>query len=241
MLSAMHCLEYLPDLQLNLSCYYDVDHGTNRNVWNAISDLGLKPMMRLVMMLNNLPSMPGDSDLRLRQMRDLLSEHYQLVTLELSPLFQYLSADMHRDRRPDLAVEEGQTKDQALWVLLRADSHFKVKGDRCCIARFCVVVGASRRLLATWSCKKFELSVGAIESGMLEKKHLPKIAFKASGGDESSVTEAGTTSRSVVPNIDSTLRSCGENGLVISLALVGDNLNRRHLAIVVHAGEVAMR
>ena len=241
MVSAMHAVEYCKELKLVVTTYYDIEHGVNRNVWGAIDSVGYKPLMMLVMCVLNLPSQPDDSDLRFRQVRDLMTDHYNTMTPETSPIFQFLSSEMHKERRSEVHCEEGENKDQALWRVLKQDSYFRTKPDRCCIARFCAIVGSARRLLETWYSTSFELAVSAIESNMITSRALPKIALKTSGQDVASVGEEGTTSRKVVGVVDRTLRSCGANGVVISLGVIANEANRRHVAIVVGPGTKAMQ
>ena len=172
MVSLMHCLEYFPKLQLNVTSYWDIEHGTNRNLWGAIDCAKLKPMMCLVMLAANLPSMPDETDLRYRQARDRMEDHFTLTSPECSPMFQYLSLPMHRERSSELLVEEGESNDAALWRLLRHDSMFKKKPGKCCQARFNSIVHGGREMLRTWSCRQFELAICSIEANMLANKNI---------------------------------------------------------------------
>lgn len=236
MVSSLHSLEYCKGVQCVVTTYYDIEHGANRNMWGAIESSGLKPLMMLIMLIINLLSMPDDSDLRLRQLRDLMQEHFKVATPQSSPLFQYLSAAIHKERSLEVEREEHETKDDALWRLLQVDSYYKKKQGRCCIARFNAIVGLSRKVLSCWHSLTFELAVSAIEGGMLEKRMVSQIALKTTGGDEASVGEAGATSRKVVSTVDRTLRSCGANGVVVALATISEEVNKRHLAAIVYAG-----
>lgn len=150
MVPCMHSVEYCAGTKLVVTTYYDIEHGTNRNLWGAIGAAGLKPLMLLVMLVLNLPSMPDDPDLRFRQVKDLMAEHYRVMTPETSPLFQYMAADLHRERSADISDGENEAKGEALWRLLAEDSYFRKKQGRCCIARFCAIVGLSRKVVASW-------------------------------------------------------------------------------------------
>lgn len=196
--------------------------------------------MMLVMLCLNLPNTPDDTDLRYRQVKDMMAEHYEVMAPSTSPIFEFMSADLHKERRLELQCEDGETKDAALWKLLKHRPYYACKGDRVCIARLNAIIAGSKRLLASWCPTAFELCVSALEGGMIQKRVLPKITLQAKGADAGSVGEEGTTSRRVISTVDRTLRSCGANGVVISLAVVSEDLNRRHLSIVATAGSHAM-
>lgn len=240
MVSAMHALEYHGPIRCNTTVFWDIEHGVNRNQWAAIDATSLKPLMMLVMLCLNLPNAPDDTDLRYRQVKDMMAEHYEVMTPSTSPIFEFTSADLHKERRLELQCEDGETKDAALWKLLKHRSYYACKGDRVCIARFNAIIAGSMRLLASWYSTAFELCVSALEGGMIQKRVLPKITLQAKGADAGSVGEEGTTSRKVISTVDRTLQCCGANGVVISLAVVSEDLNRRNLSIVATAGSHAM-
>lgn len=118
MLSALHALEYCDRVRCNVSVFWDAEHGVNRNIWNAIDACGMNALMLLVVLVINLPSMPDESDLRFRQLKDIMGEHYRLATPGTSPIFQHMSNDMHNERRCDEQCQEDETKDQVLWWIL---------------------------------------------------------------------------------------------------------------------------
>ena len=89
MVSAMHAVEYCKELKLVVTTYYDIEHGVRRNVWGAIDSVGYKPLMMLVMCVLNLPSQPDDSDLRFRQVRDLMTDHYNTMTPETTSALRF--------------------------------------------------------------------------------------------------------------------------------------------------------
>ena len=209
-------------------------------MWRAIDDANLKGLMYIAMLAVNLPSMPDDIDMRFGQLRDLMREHFAISNPNSSPLFQYLSAEMHVELQGSLVIEEGESKDLALCKHLQNENHFRKKDKHACVARFCSVVAGARALVQSWHCRAFELGIASIEGNMLTAKHLPSIAMKFKGGDEASRGEEHTTSRAVVSTVDRLLHSCGANGVVVSLALVSDDVNKRHLAAVLHAGQIAM-
>ena len=240
MLSAAHAVQYFEPLKLVVTIYFDIEHGTNRNIWLSLAEVGLKGLMHLGMMAVNLPSMPDDTDMRFAQIRDLVREHFNLMTPATSPIFSYLAPDMHKERQNDLMVDEGESHDQALWRHLKAENEHRTKDGHACVARFCSVIAGTRSLVRTWHCRAFQLAVASIEANMVTTKSLPNIAFRAHGADEASVGEEGTTSKNVVSTVDRSIRSAGANGVVISLALLSDEVNKRHFAAVVHVGELAM-
>lgn len=50
-MSSLHSLEYCKGVQCVVTTFYDIEHGSNRNMWGAIEAAGLKPLMMLIMLI----------------------------------------------------------------------------------------------------------------------------------------------------------------------------------------------
>lgn len=187
----------------------------------------MKGFLLCVMVVLNLPHGPDDSDLRDNQIRDSMLEHYRMSSCTMSPIFEQLATDILKER-DDVKPEECESPEAALWRVLSVDTFYKRKGYRVNISRFFSVVAESIKLLARWHTMLFEVSVPAIELGMLSNMTLPRIKLCTKGGDPDG--DPDTTSRNKLATDERSLRSCGANALVIAFSLLSDKNNRRSLA-----------
>ena len=60
----------------------------NRDFWLAIEDAGLKKLPMAALIPVNLAHGPDETDLRFKQIHDVMGVHYQTPTPALSPIFQ---------------------------------------------------------------------------------------------------------------------------------------------------------
>ena len=230
MLSAMHALLYHEPTKCNITPFYDPSHGVNRDFWLSVTEMGLKPFMLLAMIVINLPHGPDESDTRYNQLKEIMTNHYQHVSPKLSPIFQTLSAPILREIEHDMVVEEGQSQEEAAWAHLQQEMCYKKKGYKCNIGRFCGVIHAGAALCKRWHATLFEVVVPCIELGMLTQVAMPKISLGLVGADDASNQDS--TSAKVVSVGDRTLRTCGVNAVVISLAVLADISHYRLLSII---------
>lgn len=227
MVSGVFSLMYMSSIKCNVTVFFDVSHGANRDFWCAVSENSMKGFLLCVMVVLNLPHGPDDSYLRYNQIRDSMLEHYRMSSCTMSPIFEQLATDILKER-DDVGPEECESPEAALWRVLSVDTFYKRKGYRVNISRFFSVVAESIKLLARWHTMLFEVSVPAIELGMLSNMTLPRIKLCTKGGDPDGDPDA--TSRKNLATDERSLRSCGANALVIAFSLLSDKNNRRSLA-----------
>jgi hypothetical protein len=127
--------------------------------------------------------------------------------------------------------EDGLTQEQTLWRNLAENTIYKKKGYKCNISRFCAIVSEGRELRKRWTASLFEATVPAIEHNMINKAALAKIKLKTDGADEASINDATSSKKLSVG--DRTLRSCGVNAVVITMATLSDESHYRSLTHVI--------
>ena len=125
MLSGIHALLYHGPTKCNITPYYDVSHGVNRDFWLSITDMSLKPFMLLSMIVINLAHGPDESDTRYNQLKETMGSHYQHATPKLSPLFQSLSGAIIREAGPGIPMDDGQSQEDAVWNHLKQEMCYK--------------------------------------------------------------------------------------------------------------------
>ena len=229
MLSSTHALQFLEEIKCNVTPYYDPSHGSNRDFWLAVGEMQLKNFMLLAMIAINLPHGPDETDLRFNQVRQTMTRYYSSTTPALSPIFQRLAGHMIKEKGDAVEPQHGESIEAALWRHLEQETYYKKKGYKTNKGRFHAVVHDGLELLSRWHCTLFEVTVPCIELDMIQTAALPKIKLALAGADVASNQES--TSSKLVSAADRSLRSCGANAMVISLALLSDPSNRRILAI----------
>ena len=162
MLSALHSLLYFDKLKANVSVYWDVSHGCNRDFWNSVNDVSLKSFMLLIMICINLPHGPDDSDLRFGQIKDVMGQHYLRHSASTSPILQHLCYSMLRGRHDELQTVDTSDREPAMWELLKAANGFRRKGYKCNIGR----VFQRRRRQPGFASPVVQLSVRSLRAGL---------------------------------------------------------------------------
>ena len=109
----------------NVTERYDFEHGVNRNLWLTCEATGDKAFCHQMMMIENLAGQPDDSDLRWRQIRDVMNKHYRDHIPLTSLVFSQVVKDVAKYRVAALQLGPGENTDDAAWNLCRSDSYFR--------------------------------------------------------------------------------------------------------------------
>ena len=236
MLSASYALLYKPDLKLNCSVYFDPSHGANRDFWLAVGDHSLLNFTMLMMIVMNLPHGPDETDVRYQQTKSTMTQHYNIASPATSPIFRMLSSEMIQENQ--LEKPDGMTELEALWAWLKQENLNRKKGYKVNKGRFMAVVHQGLELVRKWNTNLFEITVPSIELDFLQNKAMPKIKLASTGADE--LSNLSSTSSKRIDTGDRTLRTCGVNAMVISLAMLADESHRRVLGTICGLAEKTM-
>ena len=235
MVSQGYAMQYF--FHMCVTVYWDPSHGNNRDWWLSVDQVGLRPLMMLLLIVLNLPHGPDESDLRFNQLRLCMTEHYRLCNPRTSPIFQKFENRILEERGEDLQPAEGETLTQCLWRTMGEETLYRPKGYKVNIARWVALVGDGRQLLGRWTHTLFDCTVPAIEHNMIPEKALAHITLKVNGADVDSAES--TSTKKVCPG-DRTVRSCGANAVVMALMLLSEYTNRRLFAICISVATVSM-
>ena len=127
--SAHHCM--LGKLNLNLFPLWGPSHGCCRDLKDSYSDIGLWPLVILIMVVMNLGHGPEkDECLKFSQMQDVLSWLFQTFTAADCSLFQARCADIRAEIGADLVHLDGRGDTECVWEMLRASEHFPKLGTK---------------------------------------------------------------------------------------------------------------
>jgi len=226
-------LTYHEPIKVNCTPLWDGIHGVNRDFWLSIDEAGLKKLMLVALIPVNLAHGPDETDLRFKQIRDVMAVHYNTQTAGLSPIFQADIGRIVSDLQDEVELEGDETMPEAIWKYGKENNMYRRKGYKTKISRFLALLSELKKLLQRWGLATFELKVVAVELDFIKKKALPHIELRTSGQDEASVGASAGTSSKLVTVDDRTLRSCGVNAVVLSLAVMASEKHRRLLAGVV--------
>lgn len=238
MVSSIHALQHFNEVKCNVAVFWDPSHGCNRDFWGAVGDVDMKAYLLLVMIVLNLPHGPDESDLRYQQIRDTMMQHYSEQSPSSSPIFQSLAAQIMRESADAIESKDGMSSEECLWDKLKDETIYRKKGCKVNIGRFFSVVHDGLELVNTWTSRLFEVSVPAIEHGMIANKILPKIQLKMSGADVAS--DPTSTSSKKLAVGDRSLRSCGANAVVIAMSLLSERDNHRVLVCLMRLAQPCM-
>ena len=227
-LSAAHALQFFSPVKCNVTPFWDAGHGSNRDFWNTVSEMNLNNFAMLMLIVINLPHGPEESDLRFQQIRQVMEKHYATLSPALSPIFQKFARRIDAEFGDTVSPAPNQTREEALWEAMQCASHYKRKGYKTNKGRFHAVVADGLGLVRSWYTTLFEVTVPTLELDMVQKVALPKIRLATTGADEGA---SASTSAKHVSVGDRTLRTCGVNAMVISLAMLSDSDHHRRLAI----------
>jgi len=239
MVSKIHACLYHTVVQMNLWEFWDVLHGVNRDIWLNIGHTEMKPLCLLHLMVMNLAHGPDETDLRYKQTTDFMNDHYDHSSAEISPCFQEHYPEMIKEFGHLCARQDGESMMQAMWRYCKANSVYKKEGYKTHIARYGAVLAGGKDLLQFWNKILFEAKVQALEGDMVQKKQLDRIRLKCAGADEAS--QVDSTSANKLSDVDRTLRSCGLNATVCTVAVVGDPKNKRTWAVIVLIPEALLQ
>ena len=178
---------------------------------------------------------PDETDFHYRRVKDICSEHFDVCSPRTSPMFQTLVGRIAAERGDAIDVAEGQTLEDAVWTFCKESNRCRPKGYKSTMAGYCAAVHDLRDLLPTWSQRLFENSVAAIELNMLTSKSLPvvKLAADPVAADPAAASEIDVTNPRKLTIADRTIRSCGGNAVVLSLALLSEDTHKLLVEIIV--------
>ena len=228
---ASSCLYFEP-VQLNMWEWWDFLRGSNRCVVGMIQDEDLKPLVHLLFMAINLPHGPEASDYRFKQIVDCTSEHFRCSSPRPSPLFQHLFPELAKELDGIVVPVDGETLEEAIWRHMHNNSMFKKNGNTAHIGRYGCIPHEGLKLLKVWNQALFEATVLAAEGHMINKKALTRVKLRTVGADDAFQLAGNGTSS--LQEADRTLRSCGVNALVCTMATLSDFHNKRLLGLVAH-------
>ena len=227
MLCALFALLYFAGVKINCTLWFDPAHGCNRDFWGAALSQDLRSFLLLMMISMNVLHGPDESDHRYGQMLDIVLKHMDSTGPTLCAVYQFLHAKLLMEF--DIDLETGESPEQALWYTMKGFLKGMKKGYKTNQARFLAVLADGGEMLKFWHLRLYMVTVTALREDMLQTKHLPKVKLRVEGADAASVD---TTSVKKVTAGDRTLRACGANAVVLTMALLSDNENFRLLAIV---------
>ena len=171
MVSKIHACLYHTVVQMNLWEFWDVLHGTNRDIWLNIAHTEMRPLSLLHLMVMNLAHGPDETDLRYKQTTDFMNDHYDHSSAEISPCFQEHYPEMIKEFGHLCARQDGESMMQAMWRYCKANSVYTKKGYNTHIARYGAVLAGGKDLLQFWNKILFEAKVPALEGDMVQTKN----------------------------------------------------------------------
>lgn len=229
--SALYAVMYKPEVQLNISVWWDPSHDGWRSVLEAVRQSGLFGFTIMVMIVANLAHGPDGTDMRYGQLRCAAEELFKVHNSSNCVLFKHYVRELLAEVGSDLTPLENETREQALWRHIETCSIFRPKGYRANLNRFQSVIREGRSLLRRWWCTLFVAEFCGLEMGMLTPAALrAKLRMRHSGGDGDA--DAGGTS--AVQVHDRTIRSAAQNAVVVAILTLQEQKHHRLLSIVVH-------
>ena len=116
--------------------------------------------------------------------------------------------------------------DEELWDFWLERQKFRNKKDRVMMNRFMACIHRAEKELPFWTIDSFEREYLGLELDMLSGKQI-KDKLMAKAKDLDAGESGGTTSTKVLHFEDKTLRSCADNAIILSVALLADYDNKR--------------
>ena len=230
-LSTSYAMAYLEKIKLNITQYFDGEHGQNRDVWGTAADVGLKNFLHITMLALNVDVGPDDTGLRYHQRRACLIQFYQKHKPENAPLFQYLNGRMWAAFGHLVPKEDGETRLQAMWRFASQRAEQKPMGEKVYTGRFNAIIAGSRDLLLFWPLELHDSTVLRMENSFISANQLPKIKLVLSGHDQGSNRES--TSKHLLSVAERSLKQAGANACVQKLGFLSDARNQRILSIFI--------
>ena len=233
--SAVHAMLYL--MSLNLFALWDPSHGAQRDLKDAFSDVGLWPLVLLLLVVVNLGHGPEkDECLRFSQINDLLDWLFKTFTAADCHLFQARAPDLRAEMGSKLKVGEGQSEMEAVRESLRHDSKYPKLGEKTKLCEFLGWQRALPDLLRTWHRRLFKAELLSLEcdwlTGRLVKERLVVSQQVLDRAEEVSTTNPKVTTADV-----KLLRGCQVNAAVIVILLLEAPTHKRLVSIMARVPE----
>lgn len=217
---------YLHHLGANITAWPDWSHGSWNDTKNMLKESGLFPFWLLMMITFNMPHGPFNDDARHSQVTGAWDECRRHFTAQTCPLFLEHLPQILDDMGGQSALggDPSAGLDEQVWQAMAEDPPMRRKGYKCNLNRFFGGTKTARELLPLWHMKLFQYEYTALECGMLATRKVEKIMVQqgALEPEDAPENEKPSTCSTRVTVDEKALRSCCQNSLVISVAMLGD-------------------
>ena len=213
---------------------FDWVHGCQRDFWHAYKQVGQYSTCLLFLIIFNLSQGPDKEEgLRFKQLQDALAEMAEsFPDPESFPLFLEHSEQMLQELADVIDVNASASPIRALYEYITQSAPFTKKHYRVKLGEFGAWQTTAEAFLSAWGLTRFKCEYVALETDMIgtgkfaQKIIINKDHLKAAD-------EATTTTSSTATQIDTKiLRSCCQNVVVVSLAILGELQYKRILAVM---------
>jgi hypothetical protein len=217
---------------INSTIWCDWSHGAWNDCKGALKDNQLMGFWMLILIMMNLPHGPYNDDVRHAQVTAAWAECKQNFKHYNCPLFtEYASAMLDDIGGPSaLNIDPGADPGEALWASLMEEDPLAKKGYKCNLNRFFGGTRLAREDCKKWHQRLFQYEYTALECGMLNTARVQKVMVKDSDMDAQEAVRTTDSSRVCVS--EKALRSCCQNSMVISVAMLRDPNNLLLLKII---------
>lgn len=215
---------------VSLEPFCDPSHGVHDDINNAITAVGLRPLVVLGVVNANLEYGPNDEAWRGSQLRDNLRHYVDNNTCKTAVLFQddarHLIAEL---RAKGVEFEDGRPGEEIAWEHVRLRAESGRKGRKVSLARFMEGLSTVLAVTSDWYMQKLERSVTALNENCLKGRRFDEKVVKA-GAVEAHLAEKSTKA-AVDVNVRMFKENC-ENGVAVSCMFLSDDTTRRLLLLI---------
>lgn len=162
----------------------DPSHGINNDVWGLFSELGLKGLFLLWLVVFNIPVGPWATDARYHECRNALDELFREHSYDSCPLLQSMAPKILQDPAYRDLQDGGGDVMQGLWSRLASDSPWRVKGTKLVKSRFMGFCRTARAEMNQATARGFGYLYRCMEMGFLGEKNIKTLRFAAGDGTE---------------------------------------------------------
>ena len=207
----------------------DQSHINNRVVYNSLKEVGLYPLVLLLVVGWNLLHGPDKEDTRWHQVREGLGDMYARSQWYDVPLFVSMAPRIIASLR-QMGVDFGpaEAPEAVAWSWMRKRAAFLRQGSHTVLSRFQAIAAGLKTHMPFWPIELYERTAVDLEEDFLVgKKFLQK--FVARPGRTDVVEEGGGTTSSAALTMESrAFRSCCQNSVVVSVMTLSEDDNERY-------------
>jgi len=226
-LAALHALKH--GFPLNVTPWFDPSHGCHRDIVCVLKACSLFDFWLLLMCAMNFQHGPHSEDTRYQQLRESLEQLWRNFEVRSCPLFQARGAAIADEVLRTEAVPSGDRLEVA-WARCKELGLLQKKGYQVNLNRFLGNLDGARTLMSKWDTTLFACEWVALECDMLHGKRFIDQALVAM--DARPNEQITSTSAKVTTAQDRALRSCCQNGLVITMMILEEKRNKQVVNLV---------